>query len=433
MAAFKDPMGDVEGRGVKTVEVHDIYENEAHAVDPVYQAKARILNAAFQDIGTGKYQWFLFCVGGFGWFADNAWQCLTGLITNFVVNEFPNFKGPFPIFAQTIGLVVCAVLWGVGCDFWGRKWSFNLTLLINTVFALAAGGSPNPVALCVLISTWNLGVGGNLPVDSAVFKFLEFVPGSHRCQLLTVLSIWWAIGWRYLMWMLGGIMMALFILRFFVFQMYEFPKYLMGRGRDAEAVEIACSTSLLATLWALIGLASPLYNGFVTVFAETCVTSSTIPYSDMITAYLVTQQVILRIMGIPGALLARWMVERRHLGRKGTLAISTGASDSSHSALTGVFLFASTTARTSDAILGWNCGYTFTNNVMFGTLYALSPEIFPAKDRGTGNTLVAAANRIFGVLAPVIALYADLAPAVPIYVSVALFLVAGFIALLLPF
>ena len=31
--------------------------------------------------------------------------------------------------------------------------------------------------------------------------------------------------------------------------------------------------------------------------------------------------------------------------------------------LTGVFLFASTTARTSDALLGWNCGYAFHSNV----------------------------------------------------------------------
>lgn len=28
--------------------------------------------------------------------------------------------------------------------------------------------------------------------------------------------------------------------------------------------------------------------------------------------------------------------------------------------LTGVFLFASTTARTSDALLGWNCGYALS-------------------------------------------------------------------------
>ena len=66
--------------------------------------------------------------------------------------------------------------------------------------------------------------------------------------------------------------------------------------------------------------------------------------------------------------------------------------------LTGVFLFASTTSRTSNALLGWNCGYTFTSNVMYGVLYAVSPELFPTKDRGTGNALVSIANRIFGIM-----------------------------------
>ena len=101
--------------------------------------------------------------------------------------------------------------------------------------------------------------------------------------------------------------------------------------------------------------------------------------------------------------------------------------------LTGVFLFASTTARSSAALLGWNCGYSFTSNVMYGVLYALSPELFPTRARGTGNALVAAANRVFGIMAPVIALYANLRTSVPIYVAGALFLVAGCVALALPF
>lgn len=101
--------------------------------------------------------------------------------------------------------------------------------------------------------------------------------------------------------------------------------------------------------------------------------------------------------------------------------------------LTGVFLFASTTARSSNALLGWNCGYSFTSNVMYGVLYAITPELFPTKDRGTGNAIAAAANRIFGVMSPIIALYANLATSVPIYISGALFIVSGLIALLLPF
>lgn len=35
---------------------------------------------------------------------------------------------------------------------------------------------------------------------------------------------------------------------------------------------------------------------------------------------------------------------------------------------------------------------------MYGVLYALSPEVFPTKDRGTGNALTASANRVFGIM-----------------------------------
>lgn len=70
---------------------------------------------------------------------------------------------------------------------------------------------------------------------------------------------------------------------------------------------------------------------------------------------------------------------------------------------------------------------------MYGILYAISPELFPTKDRGTGNALVAAANRVFGIMSPIIALYANLQTSAPIYVSASLFIVSGFIALLLPF
>ena len=35
---------------------------------------------------------------------------------------------------------------------------------------------------------------------------------------------------------------------------------------------------------------------------------------------------------------------------------------------------------------------------MYGVLYAVTTELFPTKDRGTGNGIVATANRIFGVM-----------------------------------
>ena len=37
---------------------------------------------------------------------------------------------------------------------------------------------------------------------------------------------------------MGGLMLVLSVIRFFIFHLYESPKFLMGRGRDAEAVEV---------------------------------------------------------------------------------------------------------------------------------------------------------------------------------------------------
>lgn len=504
-----------EVKHAKNYETIDLLDD---SIDPIYYAKARVLNQAIQDIGMGRYQWCLFVVAGFGWFADNLWPIVTGLILTPVVTEF-QFQGPFLKLGQNIGLLFGALFWGVGSDVWGRRWSFNITLLITAVFAIAAGGSPNYVSLIWFSALWSVGVGGNLPVDSAVF--LEFIPGSHQ-YLLTVLSIWWAFGqligslvawplianfscptdettclrvnnqgWRYFLFTMGGTMFVLWVIRFFVFTLYESPKYLMGRGRDEEAVNVihkvaayngkisslsieqlraissgtrgksevldqkedsrlnttalaavlrklkafdlqhikalfatrklAWNTSLLITLWALIGLAFPLYNSFVTYFLAT--RGADFGDGSLYTTY--RNQVILSVIGVPGALLAGWAVELPYFGRKGTLALST--------ILTGVFLFASTTARTSNALLGWNCGYSFTSNIMYGVLYAVTPELFATKDRGTGNGIVATANRIFGVMAPIIALYADLTTSVPIWISGALFILSGFIALLLPF
>lgn len=100
---------------------------------------------------------------------------------------------------------------------------------------------------------------------------------------------------------------------------------------------------------------------------------------------------VVATVGIPGALLGGYLVEVPRLGRKGTLCLAT--------LLTGGFLYGSTSALTSGALLGWNCGFNFAGNIMYAVLYAYTPEIFPTKDRGTGNALTATSNRIFGIMA----------------------------------
>jgi len=184
--------------------------------------------------------------------------------------------------------------------------------------------------------------------------------------------------------------------------------------------KLAWSTGLIISIWAVIGLAFPLYNAFLPYYLAT----RGAKFGDGSTYITYRNEVILSVLGVPGAIVGGWMVDLRGVGRKGALASST--------ILTGVFLFAGTTARNSNSLLGWNCGYTFTSNIMYGVLYAMTPELFPTKDRGTGNGLAATANRIFGIMAPIIALEANLATSVPIWIAGALFLLGGLIALLLP-
>lgn len=70
---------------------------------------------------------------------------------------------------------------------------------------------------------------------------------------------------------------------------------------------------------------------------------------------------------------------------------------------------------------------------MYTVLYAYTPEIFPTKDRGPGDAITTTANRMFGVLAPIVAMFANLEASAPVHVSGALFIAAGVLAALLPF
>lgn len=331
------------------------------------------------------------------------------------------------------------MFWGFYADIAGRRWAFNLTLGITAVWGMIAAGSPNFAAAGIFASFWSFGVGGNLPVDSAVF--LEFLPGSHQF-LLTILSIDWAIaqviatliawpllgnltcvvtdtnctepesmGWRYFLIAMGGLTLLMFALRFLCFTIFESPKYLMGQGRDEDAVRIvhevakrngktsdlaledlrACepegyqaatgtkdavarrlealkfthvralfatkklawSTGSIMAVWAFIGLGYPLYNAFLPYLQAI----RGADFGDGSTYLTYRNSLIIAAMGMPGALLGGALVELKGFGRKGTLGCAA--------ALTGAFLYASTTAKTSDALLGWNCAFNFFSNVMY--------------------------------------------------------------------
>ncbi|KAI1418679.1 MFS general substrate transporter [Hypoxylon sp. FL1857] len=485
-----------------------------------YELKSKLINKAIQDIGMGRYNWQLFVLCGFGWFADKSTisvQILTYL--KGVSLTLPSLSEEFGVSEKQVryttsslfvGLCVGSFCWGLGSDIIGRRIAFNVTLLITSIFGIWASYASSWVSLCILFACLGTGVGGNLPVDGALF--LEILPDSSSA-LLTLLSVWWPIGqlvssifawyfitkwpadqgWRYFVFTIGVITCIMFLIRFGIFHLFESPKYLLSQGRQPEAVavvhgiahrngkktwlseeimdavadmggtqripprvsaaniirqnlmsfsvghirplfqnrKLGTATLLIWFCWSTIGLGYPLFNAFLPQYLSHGGSGG--PASDEgVAAYTSAPSetyrnyAIISVVGVPGSLLAAYTVDHKSpfLGRKGTLAISTLVS--------AIFLFFFVTfGTTPNTQLFFTCVEAFCQNIMYGVLYAFTPEIFPAPVRGAGTGVASFLNRVFGLVAPILAanVPGD-GTTTPIYMSAVLIL-AAFVGMVL--
>ncbi|KAI5888960.1 MFS general substrate transporter [Schizophyllum commune H4-8] len=264
--------GDAE----KTVVVEEQIANdnldelvEGGGVQRAYELKSDLVNRCLQEeIGFGRYQIQLFLVTGLGWMADNIWAQGVAIVLNQIQQEWNPKRIELVLLSLYAGLGMGAITWGTIADIVGRKVSFNITLFIAGVFGTAAGASPDFVTLNVLVALLGFGVGGNIPVDGALY--LEHIPQSHQ-YTVTFLSVMWAfgqlvasvvawgfianfscdpsilpgecakganMGWRYTFYALGALTFVMFLLRFVVFDLQESSKYLVAKGRDEEALAV---------------------------------------------------------------------------------------------------------------------------------------------------------------------------------------------------
>ena len=482
--------------------------------------------------------------------------------------------------ALFLGLCFGSFFWGIGSDVMGRRLAFNCTLLITSVFGTLAAYASSWGMVCVLVAALGFGVGGNLPVDGALF--LEFLPDASS-SLLTLLSVWWPVGqlcssliawllisghetpgpeqhvraadgmddtsperagWRKFIMAIGILTFIMFFIRFFVFRLFESPKFLLSRGRQSEAVavihglayrngtktwlteeimeavaegadepaseaarayarrsdenyvgynsvdldmendedgdgvalfdssagrrrssvattggqkkgvfgvvrdkltsfsgdrmrplfrerQLATATIIIWFVWATVGMGYPLFNAFLPQYLSHGGSSSSagiVARADTPSSVTYRNYAITSVVGVPGSLLAAYTVDNPSpfLGRRGTLASSTVVS--------AVFLFLfATLGHSPGTQLFFSCVEAFSQNIMYGVLYAFTPEIFPAPVRGAGTGVASFLNRITGLVAPVIAatLPGDGATG-PIYLSAALILSAFFGMILIP-
>lgn len=234
-------------------------------VDPVLNAKMHLVNNAIDEIGFTGYHWKLFVLNGFGYAVDSLILLIQSIIATDAANEFhPSYPRGLTI-AVYVGMLVGALFWGLSADIVGRRFAFNFSLMICSIFAIIAGGSPSWTVLGLFVCLSAFGGGGNLVLDTAVF--LEYLPSKDQ-WLLTMMAAWWGVGqliaglfawaflpnfqcpdlndctfsnnkgWRYVWFANGALVFVMSILRITVIQLKETPKFLVAEGRDAQVVEL---------------------------------------------------------------------------------------------------------------------------------------------------------------------------------------------------
>lgn len=330
-----------------------------------------------------------------------------------------------------VGMAVGASLGGLLADRVGRRQVFALTLL---VYGLATGASAlvgGIAALMVLRFIVGLGLGAELPVASTLVS--EFAPRAIRGRMVVALEAFWAVGWilaalvGYFIipssdngwrWALAiGLVPAAYavVVRF---GLPESVRFLESRHRDAEAEKAVQAfersagvapvtaresipepppasrnsiwasgyrtrTAALWAVWFCINLSY--YGAFIwlpsLLFADGFTLVKSFQYTLIIT-----------LAQIPGYATAAWLIEV--WGRRATLAGFLAGS----AVAAGFFGFSSSVTQ----IIIAGCALSFFNLGAWGALYAVGPELYPTRLRGTGTGAAAAFGRIASIGAPLL-------------------------------
>ena len=172
------------------------------------------------------------------------------------------------------------------------------------------------------------------------------------------------MGWRYLHFTAGGIVLVMALARVTLIKMVQTPRWLISQNRDEEVIKIlnnisakakrpntltleelqavgvvlyteksvwsafrikmhfqtrklAWSTTVIIANWFVIGMVSPLYSVFLPFYLA----SRNADLGDNTNYATWSDYAINQTVGIIGPIIAAVLVESRFLGRKGTLAI----------------------------------------------------------------------------------------------------------------
>jgi len=336
-----------------------------------------------------------------------------------------------------VGMAIGASLGGLLADRYGRRQVFALTLLVYGLATGAAALSWSVGALIVFRFIVGLGLGAELPVASTLVS--EFAPTRIRGRMVVFLEAFWAVGWilaaliGYFIipsfdngwrWALAvGLVPAAYAL-FVRFRLPESVRFLESKGRttEAEAAVRAFETSPplrrgvkvptfrpagaedidAPTIWArpLRRRTAALWIVWFFINLSYYGAFTWLPTLLLEQGFTLTRSfgytLVITLAQIPGYLAAAWLIEV--WGRRVTLAVFLAGS-----ALAAVAFGLMSIGEGVPAVwqvIASGMGLSFFNLGAWGALYAIGPELYPTRLRGTGTGAAAAFGRLASIIAP---------------------------------
>ena len=408
--------------------------------------------------GLGRFHAWVVVLCGLGWMADNAWLqvvsvCMVSVQRQFQIQD--GYKMSMPAVAIMLGGVVGSSFWGYVSDSRGRIFAFNATIIFSGIFGIAAAASnsfPLYVGALLLVG---FGVGGNLPVDGAMF--CEFLPGSVRGRLMVLLSVFWSLGgffvallgwafipqhicppsgpctdgnnygWRMV---IGCMSMYCFLVLLARRKIPESPAYLVSKQKLSAAKKCIqtiarrnrCSSDPLrgaelsapnqrrksetTSLWQSTKelFKGPMCKTTLLVwgiyfhlnygFTQFNMFLPKLLEGKGIHGEVYADMVIYAAAGVPGVAVGATLVEIPFLGRKWTIVLGCFGT------MVGMLCFYLVSTRVGAVIS--TCSVSFASQIAYAALYCYTPEVYPTPLRAFATGAASSIGRAASVAATIL-------------------------------
>ncbi|MHC6227562.1 MFS transporter [Pseudomonas sp. X10] len=345
--------------------------------------------------------------------------------------------------ASFFGMVLGASLSGMLGDRFGRKPVFQWSIVLWGLASYLCSTAQDVQSLTLYRVLLGIGMGMEFPIAQSMLS--ELIPAERRGRYIALMDGFWPlgfvaagglsyfllplIGWRDIFLVLAVPAVFVLIIRFFL---PESPRWLEQSGRlvEADRVLTGIEAQVMASLRlqqlpvprpmartmfqapgffsAFLELWTPAYRrrtlmiwslwffALLGFYGLTSWLSALLQQSGFAVTQSVYYTVLISLGGIPGFLVAAWLVER--WGRKPTCVLTLLGGG----AMAYVYGQSAVFGGQLELLIGSGLLMQFFLFGMWAVLYTYTPELYPTSARATGSGFASAVGRIGSLLGPTV-------------------------------